>query len=203
MAKIDSLDKLRALYPPPKGLAVEKELTRLEKHTTRFIGLSPFFLLATSGGDGKVDVSPRGERPGFVHVLDEQTIVIPDRKGNSRVDSLRNVLENPEVGLLFLVPGMEESLRVNGTAEIRDDPELLSRFVEQDKAPTTVLVVKTREVFFQCGKAMLRSEIWEGTHKIDRSEFPSISQIIHDQIGSREPAPDHETVLKDYLKKLY
>jgi len=172
---------LREIIGPKAPVAAEKEMPRLDEHCRRFIALSPFFCLGTMGGNGKADVSPRGDPPGFVKVLDDRTILIPDRPGNRRVDSMSNILSNPSVGLLFLVPGMEETLRLNGRASITRDPALLSDMAVDGKAPKLAIKVEIDEVFFHCGKALKRSRLWDQATRIDRKTFPSMGQLIHDQ----------------------
>ena len=145
MNKILTRDDLRGRYKLPRGRAVGKQLDHIDLHNKRFIELAPFVILATSDIDGRADASPRGEAPGFVHVIDAHTLAIPDRPGNNRLDSMENILENPEVGLIFLIPGVNETLRVNGTAEIRDDDDLRARLEVNGKRPATVIVVDVRE----------------------------------------------------------
>lgn len=191
MARIASLAELRALYAEPIERAVLKELTTLHAHHKRFIELSPFVAISSMGADGRGDVSPRGEKPGFVHVLDDATIAIPDRLGNNRLDTLTNVIANPNVGLLFLVPGVNEILRVNGQAELRDDAELTARFVVNQRAPKLVIVVHVAQAYLHCAKAIMRSALWEETTKVARGTMPSMGVMLRDQIGPRiELEPD-------------
>jgi len=158
---ISSLDELLALYDPPSDRALLKQMDRLDAEAREFVGASPFLVLATCGRAG-ADCSPRGEEPGFVRAVDDHTLIFPDRRGNNRLDSLRNILENPEVGLLFLVPGANRTLRVNGTAVISRDPELLAAFDRGGQAPRTVVVVTVRESLMQCSGAVARSDLWRG-----------------------------------------
>jgi uncharacterized protein len=185
---IESVQALEALYAAPSERAVLKQIDRLDGHCRAFIAASPFALLATCGHRG-ADSSPRGDAPGFARVLDEHTLLLPDRRGNNRIDSLRNVLENPAVGLLFLVPGVNESLRVNGDARISRDPALLARFEEHGRRPTTVLAVAVREAFIQCSKALVRSELWNPTKHVPRASLPSLGEILASHTGGRvDPA---------------
>lgn len=203
MATIDSIEGLRAIYKQPNDRAVEKEITYLDAHCRRFIELSPFLVLSTQGPDGLGDVSPKGDAPGFVAILDDNTIAIPDRLGNNRLDTLENLTINPGVGLIFLVPGVGETLRINGTAEIRDDEELLSRFIVNRKPPSCVIVVTVRQAYLHCAKAMMRSKLWDPAHHVDRSLLPSIGEIVRDQRGGRGHAESQAEMLEYYEKNLY
>ena len=165
-----------------------KVVDRLNELTRRFVDLSPFMLLATSGADGSCDVSPRGDPAGFVHVLDARTLLVPERPGNRLADSLRNVLANPHVGLLFLIPGIGETLRINGRAEIVDEPELLEALVVEGKAPKLALRVEIDEVFAHCPKAFIRSDLWNPEAYRDASELPTPGEIHR----SLNPAFDAE-----------
>ncbi|MFN7936490.1 MAG: pyridoxamine 5'-phosphate oxidase family protein [Bryobacteraceae bacterium] len=195
--------ELRGIYGPPMERARIKTLRRLDKHCRRFIELSPFLCLGTSSAAGN-DVTPRGDRPGFVHILDEETLAIPDWPGNNRLDSLQNVVENPNVGLLFLVPGVDESLRVNGVGRISVDAELLGRWEVNGKHPRSVLLVDVKEAFLHCGKALIRSKLWQEDYKVERSALPSYGQMLKDQIEIADTAEEIETsVAQAYREKLY
>ncbi len=172
---------------PPKG-AWDKDIARIDGHARTLIEHSPFLLLATSGPDGSCDVSPRGEPPGGVLILDESTLAIPDRPGNRRLDSLRNILHNPQVGLLFVVPGMNETLRVNGTATIVRDAPFFDRMAVKGKRPQLALVVQVTELYLHCAKAFLRSGLWQPETWPDRDELPSAGRIIKDQMNLKVPA---------------
>lgn len=195
--------ELRGIYGPPMERARIKTLRRLDKHCRRFIELSPFLCLGTSSAAGN-DVTPRGDRPGFVHILDDVTLAIPDWPGNNRLDSLQNVVENPNVGLLFLVPGVDESLRVNGEARISVDAALLGQWEVNGKHPRSVLLVDVKEAFLHCGKALIRSKLWQGDYKVDRSALPSYGQMLKDQIEIADTAEEIEcSVAQAYREKLY
>lgn len=183
MAKIQSIDELRRLYAKPNTRVVKKALTCLDCHHIRFIEHSPFLTISSASANGEGDVSPRGEGRGFVKVLDQTTLAIPDRPGNNRLDTLSNIIENAEVGLMFLIPGIGEVLRVNGTAEVRDDPTLVQRFSIDEKLPKTAIVVAVREAYLHCPKALMRSGLWESSAKTARSVFPSLNKMLHDQTG--------------------
>lgn len=180
-ARIETVDALRSLYPPPVGPSAKKVMPSLEKHSRRFLELCPFLVLATAG-----DASPKGDPPGFVRVLDDKTVLIPDRVGNNRVDSMQNVLADPRVALLCFLPGLNETLRINGRAEITTDPELLAPSAVRGKAPKTGLIVHIDEVFMHCANAVLRAHLWDPAHHIDRAQFPPIGQVYADHIGRSE-----------------
>jgi len=174
---IRDLDALIALYGEPAGAPVAKELTYIHRYYRAFIEAAPFVSLATSGPGG-LDCSPRGDGPGFVRVVDESTVMLPDRRGNNRIDSLRNLLTDPRVALLFLIPGVGETLRINGRAAISVDPALLESFAVDGKLPRSVLVVSVDAVYYQCSKALVRSKLWDPAARIERSALPSTGTMI-------------------------
>ena len=176
---IRDLDALRAVYGEPSGGAVAKEVDYLHPHYQAMIRAAPFAVLATVG-ERFVDASPRGDGPGFVEIADDRTLLLPDRRGNNRIDGLRNILVDNRVALLFLIPGVGETLRVNGRAEISVDPALLERFIHAGKLPRSVLVVHVETVFFQCAKAVMRSELWNPARQIPRTALPSNGTILAD-----------------------
>ena len=181
---IETAEDLRSRYGEPSENSVRKSLDRLDRHCRRFIELSPFVVLATSGADGRADCSPRGDPPGFVAVLDERTVLLPDRRGNNRTDSLRNILENPHVGLLFMIPGANETLRLNGRATLTADPERLEPLVVNGRAPRSGLLIEVEEVFLQCTKALVRSRLWADESRVDRkTALPSFGQMLADHTG--------------------
>jgi len=203
MSVIDTSEALRQRYKQAGGRAVEKELTKLDKHCRHFISLSPFLVLGSSSAEGPADVSPRGDAPGFVQVLDDTHLAIPDRPGNNRLDTLENILGNPNVSLIFLVPGVNETLRINGRAEIRSDDELLKRFEVQGKCPATVLVVNVKSAYLHCAKALMRSGLWDPKAQIDRRELPTIGRMLADQIGETEEPETQDAMEARYRKILY
>lgn len=174
---IDTLAALEALYGSPAQTSLRKEVDHVHPVYRTMIEASPFVSLASSGPDG-LDVSPRGDAPGFVTVHDDRTLLLPDRRGNNRLDSLRNVLSDPRVALLFLVPGVGETLRVNGRARISASPELLRRFVVNGKTPATVLVLTVDSVYFQCSKSLVRSRLWDAESQVDRCSLPSTGTML-------------------------
>jgi uncharacterized protein len=198
---------LRSLFPATHALAIQKFQTSLGTHAQAFIRRSPFLCIGTQNLDGKADVSPRGDPPGFVAILDDRTLAIPDRPGNNRLDSLTNILANPSVGLLFIIPGFDDTLRVNGRASLVTAPEILERMRVNDRVPTLAIVVDVAEVFMHCAKAFRRSHLWEPDHFQDRSEMPSLIKIILDETSG---APDDDAMRKidddleaDYRRTLY
>jgi len=194
---------LRDTYPPATERAVLKAQTALDAHMKAFIALSPFVCLGTAGTGG-ADVTPRGDRPGFVHVPDEHTVLIPDWPGNNRLDALSNVLENPAVGLLFFVPGMLETLRVNGTAEVTLDEVLTARWDVAGKRPRSVLRVTVTEAFLHCGKALIRAKLWAAEAQIDRRALPSYGQMMKDQTRLPQSAEEMQQSLEEgYATRLY
>lgn len=198
MAKVESIERLREIYAEASPRAVAKQITRIDPHAERFINASPFLVMSTFGTDGLCDVSPKGDAPGFVDVIDDKTLAIPDRRGNNRLDGLTNLINNPAIGLIFFLPGMNETLRIQGTAEIRDDPDLLERFTENGKAPASVTVITVSELYFHCAKALMRSNLWDPDHQFDRSTWPSIGQIIKDQAELDIVAESQEEMIEHY-----
>ena len=207
MAKIETAEQLRARYGHPKGRAVTKQLDTLEAHCRRFIELSPFLVMATAqpgkNGDGLADASPKGDKPGFVQVLDDHTIAIPDRPGNNRLDSMENLLVNPSVGLIFFIPGVNETLRINGTVEIRDDEELRQRFAVDGKPALTVYVVHVKEAYLHCAKALMRSKLWAAESQAPERPIPTAGQMMKEQTGDAAPAELQTDMEARYRKVLY
>lgn len=203
MTRITSVEALRSIYPSPSERAVKKQLDRLDRHCRRFIGLSPFVVISSAGADGLTDASPRGDRPGFVQILDDHTIAIPDWPGNNRLDTLGNIVARPSVGLLFLVPGVDETLRVNGEAELQDDEDLRSQFERSGKLPRLAILVRVKEAYLHCAKALMRSRLWDPASCIERSLLPTMNQMIQDQIGDEGPVEAQEEMVERYRKVLY
>jgi len=197
--RITDVASLEKLYGAPAGASVAKEIGYLHPHYQRLIAASPFFVLATCGPGG-MDASPRGDAPGFVAVQDEKTLLIPDRRGNNRVDSLKNILADPRVALLFLIPGVGETLRVNGRAEIRTDPALLERFAVDGKLPRSVIVVRVDTCFFQCARAIFRSSLWDASRQIERKSLPSLGTIVADITGQQFDGKKYDEGLYERLK---
>jgi PPOX class probable FMN-dependent enzyme len=179
---------LAKIYQKPSPRVLAKARPEIDAHARKFIGLSPFCVLATSGSDGSVDASPRGGTPGFVHVAGPNKLLMPDRSGNNRIDSFRNIVEGSGLlQLIFFVPGIDETLRVGGSGTLTAEPELLATMEEFGKPPRAVLSISVREAYFHCGKALMRSRLWSKETQVERSALPSISQVIHDQTSLGEP----------------
>ena len=202
-APIQDQGELRAHFGPINRLAEGKVLTRLDDFCRDFIALSPFLVLASSDGDGNADASPRGDAPGFVQILDDRTLLIPDRRGNNRVDSFGNILAAPGVGLIFLVPGINETLRINGTAGITRDAALLEPLAAQGKVPTAGLLVAVREAFFHCGKALMRSKLWDASTQVERDRFPTLGRIIAVHTNAIGVAEAESVMEEAYRTRLY
>jgi PPOX class probable FMN-dependent enzyme len=197
--RITDIAALERIYGFPAGAAVEKELDYLHPHYKLLISKSPFVVLAT-GGPGGLDTSPRGDAPGFVVAEDDKTLLLPDRKGNNRIDSLRNIVADQRVALIFLIPGVGETLRVNGRASITTAPDVLERFRVEGALPRSVIVVKVEAVFFQCSRALWRSKLWDPATQIDRASLPSLGTMVQDISNSKIKAVDYDNNLYPRLK---
>jgi uncharacterized protein len=196
---IPTMAELEALYPDPVyPPAKVKETDRITKAYRALIEASPFFALATSGPDG-LDCSPRGDPKGFVRVVDDNTIIVPDRRGNNRIDSMRNLVHDPRVALLFLIPGVSETLRIVGRAAISADPDLCASFTMQGKAPRSVLVIAVDRVFFQCAKAIVRSRLWDASLHVERSSLPSSGKILAEISEGAVNAEEHDRLAPERL----
>jgi len=203
MPAITSVQQLRSLYAQPTERAIKKQLAHLDRHCRSFIALSPYVVLCSSDAAGSLDASPRGGTPGFCKVADERTLLMPDRPGNNRLDSFSNIIATGRVGLLFFVPGVDEMLRVNGTAELRTDEALCGQCVEQGRAPRVVVAVAVQEAYLHCAKAIMRSGLWKAEAQVPRSVLPSMGQMIHDQSGGATAVEPQEVVLARYREQLY
>jgi len=199
---IDSLAALRERYPQPAERAVRKQLDRLDAHCRRYIALSPFVVVASMGADGGLDASPRGGEPGFVRVVDERTLLLPDSPGNNRLDTLTNLLSCGRLGMLFMIPGVDETLRVNGTARLVSDAQALARFAGERRMPKLAIEVSVNEAYLHCAKSLMRARLWSADSRVQRSVLPTMNEMIHDQIGSREPPESQEAMLARYAADL-
>jgi hypothetical protein len=199
---IETQETLRTIYPEPKARSLAKQLERLDKHCRRFISLAPFLVIATSGKDGRIDASPRGGAPGFVRVVDDKTVQLPDALGNNRLDSYTNIVQTGKAALIFFIPGMDETLRVNGNAKLRDDAELLRQFPHEQRAPRLVVEISVEEAFLHCAKALMRSKLWASDNRIERAAFPSLGQMIKDQSGLPDPVETQEQAVLRYKTEL-
>ena len=186
---VENMDELREVYAPPADRAGLKVLDHLDVHCRDFIGLSPFYVIASARADGRADASPRGDPTGSAaHVLDDRTLLLPDRPGNRQVDTLMNLVERPYVGLVFFVPGLTETLRINGRAEISTDRELLEPLAIKGRLPISVLKVTVEEAFLHCAKALIRARLWEPDAQVERSRYPSYGEVLADQIAGADAA---------------
>jgi len=196
---VTTTEQLEQMYGEVFPPAIVKEIDHVNAQYRAFIEAAPFFALATSGPGG-MDCSPRGDPPGFVRVHDEKTLLVPDRRGNNRIDSLRNLVHDPRVALLFLIPGCSETIRVNGRAKISVDPALRESFVMEGKTPRCVLVVAVERVYYQCAKAIVRSKLWDPTRHVDRASLPSSGTILAGITGGRVGGPEHDRTYPERLK---
>lgn len=197
---IEAVEDLRVLFAAPGERAVRKQIDRLDQHSRRFIELSPFVVIASNNGES-LDASPRGGSPGFVHVVDDSTLWIPDSPGNNRLDSLVNVISTGRIGLLFLIPGVDETLRVNGGARLSADPAKLQHF-SGEKTPRVIVEVCVEEAFLHCAKALMRSKLWADEARQARSVLPTMGQMLAEQTGAAGPSETQEQMLARYAKDL-
>jgi len=185
-ATIDGEAQLRGLYQEPMELALLKQLNRLDDHCRNFLAHSPFVVIGSTRPGRGTDVSPRGDAPGFARVLDDRTIAIPDRPGNNRLDTMSNILADAEVGLLFFIPGIDETLRINGRARLSRDPSLLAAAAVNGREPRLVIVVTVLEAFLHCGKALKRARLWHNDYRVDKKDFPSLGRMIVEQTKPKD-----------------
>lgn len=207
--RITSLEELRAINGSPSGLAARKVMRRIDRHARDFIARSPLLCLSSADATGRADVTPRGDQPGFVQVLDDETVAIPERPGNQRMDTMVNILANPNVGVLFFVPGFEDMLRINGKAWVTRVPAVLERAAINGKTPKLAIAVRVEELFFHCAKALKRSRVWDPSTHLDRKGMPSLAQIILEQTSGGETVGEAELAAADarleesYRTRLY
>ena len=200
---VTTMDQLTALYELPTEVSSAKEIDHVSEHYRAFIEAAPFFALATAGPEG-LDCSPRGDAPGFVRVADAKTLMVPDRRGNNRIDSLRNIMSDPRVALLFLIPGVGETIRVTGRAALSIDPDLMASFVVNGKPPCCVIVITVERVFYQCTKAIIRSKLWDPARHVDRKSLPTTGAILAAQTAGRLGGDAHDRgQLERTMAKLY
>ena len=197
---ITSIAELEALYGQPSGAAVAKEIDHLNGPYRAFVEKAPFVAIASAGSDG-LDCTPRGDPVGqFIRIVDERTILIPDRRGNNRIDTLRNLIEDPRIGLLFLIPGVGETLRVNGRARLTTDPELCATFEMQRQVPKTIIIVHIDKVYFQCTKALVRSKLWDPASQIKRTELPSVGELVAATMKDADAA-EYDRIYPERIKQ--
>ena len=203
---ITTIPALRDLYGPARERSLKKEIPALDAHAVQFIGLSPFVVLASSDANGHMDASPRGGEPGFVKVLDAQTLLVPDAPGNNRLDTLENIIATGRIGLLFLVPGFDETLRVNGRAVLSTDPADLALCADARRTPALAIRVAVQSVYLHCGKALMRSQLWDVSRHADRAQLPSMAEMMRDQIrafkGEEIEAETQAQMLERYRQSL-
>lgn len=199
---IDSLDALRGLYGPPKERSLRKQIDHLDAHCMRFVVLSPFLVIASSDGQGALDSSPRGGAAGFVRVANERTLLIPDSLGNNRLDTLSNIIATQSVGLLFMIPGVDETLRVNGRARLNDDAALLRTFADEKRTPRLVIEITVVDAYLHCAKAFMRSKLWSADSLVDRSALPTMGEMLSDQTGMKSAPETQEQMLARYANDL-
>jgi len=198
---ITTVEQLEALYGQPYGPSLAKEIDYIAPAYRKLIEATPFVALATGGPDG-LDCSPKGDAPGFVRVLDEKTLALPDRPGNNRIDGFRNILKDPRIALLFLIPGVGETFRVNGRASISIDPELMQSFAVNGKLPRSVLIVHVETCFFHCSKAIVRSKLWDEATKIDRKSLPSTGTIIAEVSKGKLGGEEYDRAAPERIKAM-
>ncbi len=194
--RITTIEALESLYATPSERALRKELPALDSHCTRFVELSPFVVLSSVGAGGDADASPRGGAPGFVKTPDRQTVLLPDAPGNNRLDSLRNIVQTGRVGLLFMVPGVEETLRVNGRAELSTRPHDLAACQDERRVPRLVIRIRVEQAYLHCAKALMRSRLWDPASQVERGVLPGMNRMIADQIGG-EPAAETQAEMRE------
>ena len=202
MTTVPDVAALRQLYAAPMERAVRKQIAALDVHCTRFIALSPIVVVSTSDLAHNLDASPRGGAPGFVQVADAHTLLLPDAPGNNRLDSLENILATGQVGLLFMVPGVDETLRVNGRAVLSTDAADIAACTDARRAPRLVVRVTVQAAYLHCAKAFMRSRLWDPATRVDRSLLPTIGQMIADQTGLQVPAETQEQMERRYAPDL-
>jgi PPOX class probable FMN-dependent enzyme len=198
--QITTIEELEALYDKPAGASLVKEIDHISDHYRTFIEKAPFVVMATSGAGG-LDCSPRGDPAGFVRVLDRKRVLVPDRRGNNRLDSLRNLVEDPRVSLLFLIPGVNETLRINGRARILVEEELAASFAINERVPKVLLEVTADRVYFQCAKALVRSKLWAPETQVPRSTVPSTGQILAEITSGKVDAAEHDKAYPERVKQ--
>jgi PPOX class probable FMN-dependent enzyme len=202
MDRLESVAALRALYAEPRERAVKKQLDRLDPHCIRLVGLAPFVVVATAGADGALDASPRGGPPGFVRGVDDRTLLLPDAPGNNRLDSFGNIVVTGRIGMLFMIPGVDETLRINGTALLSTAAGDIARCTDERRAPRAVVRVGVLEAYLHCPKAFMRSRLWDPVSRVDRATLPTLGRMIADQTGLGIPPETDEEMRRRYAADL-
>ena len=203
MAAIETLQQLRSMYLPAKERAVKKQLSRLDHHCRNFLALARFAVLSTCDKAGNMDASPRGGEAGFIQVIDDNTVIIPDWTGNNRLDTFSNIIDTGRIGAIFLVPGVEEALRINGTASLRNDEAFTSLCEVNGRYPKLVVHIAVKEAYLHCAKAIMRGQLWAPEAKVERKVLPTMNEMLREQIGQTEPAEPQEVMRARHQSELY
>ncbi|MDP5275774.1 pyridoxamine 5'-phosphate oxidase family protein [Chengkuizengella axinellae] len=202
---VTSEKELREMLGEPSERAIKKVISKLDSHCRKYLKLSPFALLSTSNANGACDVSPRGDAPGFVHIIDDKHIVIPERQGNKRIDSIMNIVSNPHAGLIFIIPGLKETLRINGKAYVIKDQEIMQQLAVNDRVPLLGIGIEIEECFVHCAKALIRSNLWEQNTWTDKENLPSIPNMMAAHVNNSDTTPEviEKSLQESYTKRLY
>jgi len=203
MSAIETERKLRSLYAPTKERAIKKQLSRLDQHCRNFLALVRFTVLSTCDTQGNMDASPRGGEAGFIKVIDDNSVIVPDWSGNNRLDTFSNILQTGRIGAIFLVPGVDEALRINGTASLRNDEAYTSLCEVNGRFPKVVVHIAVKEAYLHCAKAIMRAQLWLPEAKVERKVLPTMNEMLRDQIGQAEPAEPQELMLARHKTELY
>jgi PPOX class probable FMN-dependent enzyme len=203
MAAIENTQQLRSMYLPAKERAVKKQMSRLDQHCRNFLALTRFAVLSTADAQGNMDASPRGGEAGFVKVIDDNTVIVPDWTGNNRLDTFSNILDTGRIGAIFLVPGVDETLRINGTASLRNDEAFTSLCEVNGRFPKLVVHIAVKEAYLHCAKAIMRAELWAADAKVERKVLPTMNEMLRDQIGQTEPAEAQAVMWARHQTELY
>ncbi len=203
MSAIETTDELRAMYLPAKERAVKKQMPRLDQHCRKFLTLVRFTVLSTCDKQGNMDASPRGGEAGFIKVIDDNTVIVPDWTGNNRLDTFSNILDTGRIGAIFLVPGVDEALRINGTASLRNDEAFTSLCEVNGRFPKLVVYIAVKEAYLHCAKAIMRAQLWIPEAKVERKTLPTMNEMLRDQIGQQEPAEPQEIMYARHTTELY
>ena len=203
MSIIETAQQLRSLYLPAKERAVKKQMPRLDQHCRNFLALVRFAVLSTCDADGNLDASPRGGEAGFIKAIDDNTVIIPDWTGNNRLDTFTNILQTSRIGVIFLVPGVDEALRINGRASLRNDEAFTSLCEVDGRFPKLVVHIAVKEAYLHCAKAIMRGELWVPEAKVERKVLPTMNEMLHDQIGQVEPAEPQSEMFARHQTELY
>lgn len=203
MSAIATERELRAMYLPAKERAVKKQMGKLDQHCRNFLALARFAVLSTCDAEGNLDASPRGGEAGFVKVIDDNTVIIPDWTGNNRLDTFSNIVASGRIGAIFMVPGVDEALRINGAASLRRDEAFTSQCEVNGRFPKLVVHIAVKEAYLHCAKAIMRAQLWQPEAKIERSTLPTMNEMLRDQIGQTEPAEPQEVMVARHKSELY